>query len=166
MEAADFKCEHCGNAEETLNVHHKLYRRKAKPWEYETYELACLCEPCHEAETDLSDRFKEVLAILHIKDRQVLLGHAIALVQTVRFLDLKSGESLPDIAIGSQYEGYGFVQGLVTHFNAWERHASLLQPIIPAAAAYRHWYVAMRDAGAVMDAYAPPADQEPDEGAD
>jgi hypothetical protein len=48
MEYNDFACEHCGDAESTLNVHHKAYKKKADPWEYSIDELACLCETCHE----------------------------------------------------------------------------------------------------------------------
>lgn len=47
MGAADFKCQMCGDAEETLHVHHVNYRKGAKPWEYELHELRCFCEVCH-----------------------------------------------------------------------------------------------------------------------
>lgn len=50
MNAAGFRCEKCGDAETTLNVHHKKYRCGAKPWEYELHELECLCERCHQKE--------------------------------------------------------------------------------------------------------------------
>jgi hypothetical protein len=48
--AADWKCEACGNAYETLHVHHKKYKRGKEPWEYESAELASLCETCHTSE--------------------------------------------------------------------------------------------------------------------
>lgn len=47
MSRAEFKCERCASSEGTLNVHHKLYRTGAAPWEYTDKELACLCEDCH-----------------------------------------------------------------------------------------------------------------------
>jgi len=47
MSAAGFKCQCCGAEDKTLNVHHKLYRKGASPWEYESDELQCLCENCH-----------------------------------------------------------------------------------------------------------------------
>lgn len=47
MQAAGFQCQECSSAIKTLNVHHTFYRRGAKPWEYETAELRCLCEDCH-----------------------------------------------------------------------------------------------------------------------
>ncbi len=48
MESAKFVCEECGSADKTLNVHHKLYVKGRKVWEYERSELRCLCEGCHE----------------------------------------------------------------------------------------------------------------------
>lgn len=47
MALAGFKCERCGSAERFFNVHHKLYRAGAAPWEYADKELECLCEDCH-----------------------------------------------------------------------------------------------------------------------
>lgn len=47
MQAADWKCERCGDDETTLHVHHPEYRRNAMAWEYEPHELRCLCESCH-----------------------------------------------------------------------------------------------------------------------
>jgi hypothetical protein len=47
MSRADFSCEKCHSATKTLNVHHKEYRKGAKPWEYADHELECLCEDCH-----------------------------------------------------------------------------------------------------------------------
>lgn len=48
MESAKFLCEECGAADKTLNVHHKLYVKGRKVWQYERNELCCLCEGCHE----------------------------------------------------------------------------------------------------------------------
>ena len=47
MEDAEFKCESCGTAEVTLNVHHRRYAKGRMVWEYERRELACLCKDCH-----------------------------------------------------------------------------------------------------------------------
>ncbi len=48
--SAGWVCERCGAADRTLHIHHKRYRRGAKPWEYEVSELECLCELCHQRE--------------------------------------------------------------------------------------------------------------------
>jgi len=48
MQRAGFICEECvAQDHRTLNVHHKVYRRGAMPWEYTDDELECLCEDCH-----------------------------------------------------------------------------------------------------------------------
>lgn len=53
LEKADFQCERCGNAKQTLHVHHLAYRPGAEPWHYSDFELECLCEHCHESEHDI-----------------------------------------------------------------------------------------------------------------
>lgn len=49
LESADWGCENCGDKTKTLHVHHKIYRKKHEPWEYELRDLEVLCEGCHEA---------------------------------------------------------------------------------------------------------------------
>ncbi len=44
----DFKCRLCGDAGNTLNVHHLWYRRGADPWDYPDTALVTTCEGCHE----------------------------------------------------------------------------------------------------------------------
>lgn len=79
MEIANFTCEACEAADKTLNVHHKLYRKGAKPWEYENHELEVLCEPCHGGMHRLRDRLNEALARLETWDVFRVLGYAEAL---------------------------------------------------------------------------------------
>jgi hypothetical protein len=55
MQRAGFKCEKCGTATTTLNVHHKRYVQGRLAWEYALSELEVLCEPCHEAEHGLGE---------------------------------------------------------------------------------------------------------------
>jgi hypothetical protein len=49
MRAAGFKCDGCGDGENTLAVHHGYYEFNEGrwPWEYENETLHCLCEDCH-----------------------------------------------------------------------------------------------------------------------
>lgn len=47
---ANWTCEKCKSADKTLHVHHKLYEKGLKPWEYENELLQCLCETCHTME--------------------------------------------------------------------------------------------------------------------
>jgi hypothetical protein len=48
MAAAGFRCQHCGNNQKQLNVHHAYYAPNAKPWDYENDFLRCLCDECHQ----------------------------------------------------------------------------------------------------------------------
>ncbi|HEX2868650.1 MAG TPA: HNH endonuclease [Ignavibacteriales bacterium] len=43
-------CQICGNAEESLNVHHRVYSDN-EPWDEQDGNLITLCESCHEHET-------------------------------------------------------------------------------------------------------------------
>lgn len=52
MQRDDFKCQHCFATDKSLQVHHLVYHKGAKPWEYKNEELITLCEHCHESETD------------------------------------------------------------------------------------------------------------------
>lgn len=61
MEAASFRCENCGDADTTLNVHHRHYVKGRKVWEYELHELSVLCEPCHETEHDNKELLNLIL---------------------------------------------------------------------------------------------------------
>lgn len=55
MERDDWKCVMCGSSNDTLNVHHVLYKKGAEPWEYEAKALKTLCEKCHKhVETSIS----------------------------------------------------------------------------------------------------------------
>jgi hypothetical protein len=64
MEFADFHCEICGDAESTLNVHHKQYFKGREPWEYDPNELVCLCKGCHETAHGYMENFKYALTKL------------------------------------------------------------------------------------------------------
>lgn len=78
MEAAGFRCQECDTGEATLNVHHKLYVRGRKPWEYTTDELECLCEPCHKKNHERRDELKQLVGKMpsHLVDQ--ILGYARA----------------------------------------------------------------------------------------
>ena len=80
---AGFACEACGAKDETLSVHHGLYRYGLEPWELPGDTLWCLCEGCHlEYQDHLSDvkleigrtnpkLYGEILrAILAVRERE------------------------------------------------------------------------------------------------
>lgn len=51
LERAGYRCQLCADDETELHVHHTIYRKGAKPWEYEDHELQSLCKDCHAART-------------------------------------------------------------------------------------------------------------------
>jgi len=81
MNRAGFACEECDDDASTLNVHHKLYRKGAMPWEYPDAELACLCENCHKRHHLHKEIFDALFAELssHLFDR--VIGYAQSLIQ-------------------------------------------------------------------------------------
>lgn len=65
LEAAEWKCEACYDADTTLSVHHKRYVKGQQPWEYEPHELVVLCQPCHEVEHESKDKRSDLISHLH-----------------------------------------------------------------------------------------------------
>lgn len=78
MQRARFACERCDAADSTLNVHHKLYRKNANPWDYADEELECLCEQCHEERHHQRQRLDEAIVRLSEVgfDAELLAGFA------------------------------------------------------------------------------------------
>jgi len=72
MELFDFKCVHCGSKEDQLNVHHPYYNRGAMIWQYECYELLCLCNKCHKEEHAIDDLIKKELATTCENKNQII----------------------------------------------------------------------------------------------
>jgi hypothetical protein len=48
MERDEFTCRYCRSKENTLNVHHRHYRKGAEPWDYDDNCFVTLCQNCHE----------------------------------------------------------------------------------------------------------------------
>jgi hypothetical protein len=75
MQSADFRCELCGSAEKTLNVHHRQYRKGAKPWEYDDEELRCMCEDCHREDHENSALLLRIFDRLDFGDKLRTIGY-------------------------------------------------------------------------------------------
>lgn len=69
-----WKCCQCSRGDKTLHVHHKQYRRGAKPWEYDDSELTTLCEGCHDKRHRVSSRLTELMAHFGAADLEMMLG--------------------------------------------------------------------------------------------
>lgn len=52
MQRDNFTCQHCGSTDKSLQVHHLIYHKDYKPWEYQSNELITLCSKCHEVESE------------------------------------------------------------------------------------------------------------------
>lgn len=84
MERENFTCQGCEATDKTLNVHHKIYRKGAMPWEYPEHELRCLCEECHEEEHHWRGRLNEALAKIDPGSIEEIVGYAEAIYALVR----------------------------------------------------------------------------------
>lgn len=47
MKRDNFECQHCGDKESQLHVHHRRYLNNKMPWEYDDIYLITLCDSCH-----------------------------------------------------------------------------------------------------------------------
>lgn len=80
MERDGFKCEECGSAEKTLNVHHKYYVKNAKPWEYPDTAFRTLCEDCHSKWHKISRTIKSLVGTLPTVKSEQVMAYAFALL--------------------------------------------------------------------------------------
>lgn len=74
MSRDDFACTVCGDRESTLNVHHKRYRKGAKPWQYADDDLTTLCENCHGKVTDLRKEIGAAISDAPPATLEIILG--------------------------------------------------------------------------------------------
>lgn len=72
-----FICQHCGRTDRTLHVHHLLYDKDAKPWEYDNKYLLTLCESCHENDTEESRESYTLFLETKRKFEEFGFSHAI-----------------------------------------------------------------------------------------
>lgn len=74
LERAGWKCEECGENNETLHVHHCWYEKNKEPWEYRENCLKCLCESCHQTRQEDEMFIRMALSNLNKKSLQTLLS--------------------------------------------------------------------------------------------
>lgn len=73
MELAGFKCQECGSDSIELNVHHKIYNKKLKYWEYSDLGLVCLCSDCHKNHHELDHSIKVLTCGMPLEKKYRLL---------------------------------------------------------------------------------------------
>jgi hypothetical protein len=76
LQRDNWKCVECHKGDVTLNVHHRLYIKGAKPWEYEDSQLSTLCEDCHRYRHELQGELDVALAYIESGDMEFVLGFA------------------------------------------------------------------------------------------
>ncbi len=78
MERDGFECQECGDKTSTLNVHHKFYRSKADPWDYESEWLVTLCESCHRTvEAGRARLFETIVQCSEAVHDEFLVGYLL-----------------------------------------------------------------------------------------
>lgn len=104
LELANWCCESCGEGDKTLHVHHKVYHRGHEPWEYEAFELACLCESCHGYATKIMASFNaSIEAFKSYSDGVADIERATGYLNGLR----GTGLGAPDITVDSYEEAFG-----------------------------------------------------------
>ena len=81
MQRDNFTCQFCGHKDRTLHIHHKVYEKGKKPWEYDNKDLITLCDRCHEDETEMNGRVYEQYKLL--RDTFKKKGLSMMLLETI-----------------------------------------------------------------------------------
>jgi 5-methylcytosine-specific restriction endonuclease McrA len=74
LERDQWKCRHCGDADNELQVHHKRYERDKAPWEISEGALVTLCHDCHERVTKHLREAQELLRELTADQLIITIG--------------------------------------------------------------------------------------------
>jgi 5-methylcytosine-specific restriction endonuclease McrA len=61
LNISQWKCDECGRADKTLEVHHCAYVTGRDPWDYSSDLLMSLCSKCHEWRQGREDAFRVAL---------------------------------------------------------------------------------------------------------
>ncbi len=63
LERDNFTCTNCGSDEKNLHVHHFLYVKEFKVWEYDEGNLTTFCDECHSEWHETNDAIKILLSV-------------------------------------------------------------------------------------------------------
>lgn len=73
MQRDGFRCRECGSTEKTLHVHHLIYEKGMKPWEYHDHCYITLCECCHVCRGRIEKLLKDCLKFTSTKNLSNLI---------------------------------------------------------------------------------------------
>jgi hypothetical protein len=127
LQAAGFECSKCGTKEKTLHVHHKRYIKGRLAWEYESDELACLCEDCHETEHDARELLDRLIAEVGASGLDMILGLSAGYMTACMDLSRPLAE---EIAIGRELEyEIGIVASTLDHGEDFKWRRILIEHV-------------------------------------
>jgi len=63
LERDEFKCRYCNNSNSSLHVHHLVYHKNKKIWEYENNLLITYCKDCHNRWHNIKENINSYLAV-------------------------------------------------------------------------------------------------------
>jgi 5-methylcytosine-specific restriction endonuclease McrA len=76
----EWTCQHCGDTDKTLHVHHRSYTYGKDPWDYKDANFVCLCESCHQTEEYFKTQIQDLIHDLS------LMGHPSEII----YMNLKN----------------------------------------------------------------------------
>lgn len=100
-ERAEWKCQRCGATDKNLQAHHRLYEAGKEPWEYEPFQLECLCSDCHKLVTQLMRKLKWAACDMTNKSMLKLVRYALSAkherleILKVRWQEICKEDGLP-----------------------------------------------------------------------
>ncbi len=106
----DWTCQICGAKSKTLHVHHNIYEKGKKPWEYSDYQLITLCRDCHEYEHELFDR--TISCINDLRRQGLTFYEIIGLLEELSFKLSYDSYVIRDFCFGLNSEGKPFTHVL------------------------------------------------------
>ena len=71
LERDNWRCQGCGNKQDTLNVHHMWYTNGKEPWEYDDECYVTLCDECHSSEHNSRKLYEDSL-IEELRQKQFM----------------------------------------------------------------------------------------------
>lgn len=108
-------CQMCGRNDRPVSVHHKVYRKGTKVWDYSDDELICICDDCHEIVTENSKEMYEDYCILKQNFREFgfsdnvlscVFSHLLGLLECVvdgeEINDFECRDFIRDVILGTQ----------------------------------------------------------------